>query len=177
MFGVSSVVIGHVGGGAGLPVPVRLFVAALAGFGAAVLTLLAAERRENIFIAVTHAVGVVAGGSPAEVSPRDRTLSVYAGGMVFGLVFEIFLLGYESVRPLAVIFGGVLYLADLIAAVAVVLVMYLSVISLVWPRCNSGNDTISWTGFNRAWFALSVIYGIALLAVLPAVYFMLPLPS
>lgn len=169
-------VIPHAGSATRLPVNVRLFVAALAGFGAAALTAVGVDRLDEGATTLTFLVAAVTGATPEDVTPRSRTLFTYALGMVLGLLFEGFVVGYEAVRPAIVRFVDVLSLADVAAAAVVVLVMYAPVAYLVFPRYRETCE-VPQKALRRTWLAVSVTYAVSLLVVVPLAYLLLPVAN
>lgn len=163
----------HVGGTTSLPVNVRLFVAALAGFGAASLATVGVGWLDEWGTALTCLVASVTGDTPANVTPRSRNLFMYTLGMVFGMLFEGFIIGYEAMRPVIVRFVGIVSLSDVVAAAVVALLMYAPVAYLVFPRYLEQQDFRPQAS-RRAWLAGSVVYGVALLVVVPVAYLIVP---
>lgn len=163
----------HVGSATSLPVNVRLFVAALAGFGAASLATVGVGWLDECETAITCLVASVTRDTPANVTPRSRNLFMYTLGMVFGMLFEGFVIGYEAMRPVIVQFVGIVSLSDVVATAAVALLMYAPVAYLVFPRYRERQD-LQLQATRRAWLAVSTVYGVALLAVVPVAYLILP---
>jgi len=172
LFEIPTVLL-HAGSTANLPVNIRLFVAALAGFGAASLTAVSIGWLDEGGTALACLVAYTTGVPPANVTPRSRSLFIYTLGMVLGMLFEGFVIGYETMRPVIVRFVGIVSLSDIVAAAAVALLMYAPVAYLVFPRYRERQE-LRVKAIRRAWLAASVVYGVSLLVVVPVAYLILP---
>lgn len=127
-------IIPHAGHTTRLPVSLRLFVAALAGFGAAALTAIVVDWLDEGETTLTLLVAATTGGTPREITSRSRSHFMYTLGMVLGILFEGLLIGYEPIQPAVVRFVDILSLSDVVAAAVVAIVMYVPVVYLVFPR-------------------------------------------
>lgn len=166
-------IISHVGSATRLPVNIRLFVAALAGLGAAALTAISVEWLDEGETTLAFLVAATVGSTPEEITPRSRSLFLYTLGLLLGMLFEGIIIGYEAIRPVIVRFVGIVSLSDIVAAVVVTLLMYATVAYLVFPRYR-GTDAPPLEVLRRTWLALSVTYGVALLVLVPVAYLVVP---
>lgn len=165
----------HTGGTAQLPVNVRLLVAAIGGLGAASVATIALDRIDGGDTALSVLVATATGTDCEDVTPRSRSLFVYALGMLLGLVFEGVVVSYEMVGSPVATFGGFVGLAEVTAAAVIALLTYSAVTHGVVPRYASSRDIPPELG-RRAWLALSVSFGLALVVMVP-VAFVLLLPG
>lgn len=159
----------HAGGTAQLPVNVRLLVAAIGGLGAASLATIALDRIDGGDTALSVLVATATGTDCEDVTPRSRSLFVYALGMLLGLVFEGVVVTYETIGSPVVTFGGIVGLAEGTAAAVVALLTYSAVAYVVVPRYSSSRDNPPELG-RRAWLALSVSFGLALGVMVPVAF-------
>lgn len=170
-------IVAHAGGGTELPVNLRLFVAALAGFAAAALTAIALDRLEAGDRALDVVIATTMGGEPGEITRLTRRLFLYSSGMVLGLLFQVVVIVSEAVAPVDLSIVGSLTLSDVTAAGVVALVCYVAVAHLVFPRYRRGKTSSTDAGRNalrRTWLVVSTVYGVALLVALPVLYLVVP---
>lgn len=165
----------HAGGTAQLPINVRLFVAAIAGLGAAAVATTAVDRFDGGNAALTELVAAATGTTSGDVTPPSRTLFVYAIGMILGLVFEGVVVLYEMTGSPAASLAGIVGAAEVSAAAVVAVVTYASTAHAIVPRSRSSEsrDTRG-EPLRRAWLALSVTFGLALVVMVPVAFLLVP---
>lgn len=190
----------HAGATAELPVNVRLFVGAIAGFGAAALATLGLERLDDGEEALSVLVASATGTTPESVTPRSTSLFLYTVGMILGLLYEGVVITYETVWAPTTAFWGVVGPAQITAATVVALGTYVAVTSLVGPLSRYSENDGSRTGGSRTdgsltdgsrtdesgtrepydtprtrtWLALSLTFGLALVVLVPVTVLLVP---
>lgn len=163
----------HAGGTAQLPINVRLFVAAIAGLGAAAVATIAVDRFDGGNAALTELVAAATGTTSGDVTQRSRTLFVYAIGMILGLAFEGVVVIYEMTGSPAASLAGIVGGAEVTAAAVVAIVTYASVTYVIVPRSSANRETHG-APIRRTSLALSVTFGLALVVMVPVAFLLLP---
>lgn len=166
----------HAGATADLPVNVRLFVAAIAGFGAAAFATLGLDRFDDGDAALAVLVASVTGKPAGSVTPRSTSLFVYALGMILGMVFEGVVIVVETFWSPSADVGSIagVGLAEVAAAAAVALALYASITYLAVPRyTEAGTADTPEHPRRRTWLALSATFGLALAILVPVAFLLL----
>jgi hypothetical protein len=157
--------------GATTPLPVRFAVAGLAGLVATAVAAVAVTLQPEGELPVAVAAAA------AWRRPSDALGPLYGGsfglaaGLAGGLSFELAVLGYERVRPVVVVIADVLELGDAVAALAVVVLAYLSVAVLL-RRHGVTDRTV-----RGGWLVSATVYGLALLVAVQVIYAVAPVSA
>lgn len=164
----------HAGGSAELPINVRLFVGAIAGFGAAALAIIALDRIEGGDAALTELVAAAMGTTTGDVTQRSRALFVYAIGMTLGLVFEGVVVLYEMTGSPAASLAGIVGAAEVSAAAVVAVVTYASIAHVIVRSRSAASPEPREAPIRRTCLALSITFGLALVVMVPVAFLLLP---
>jgi hypothetical protein len=162
------------------PLTVRFAVAIVAGLGATVVMTVAMDVLPEGYVPPYVAASVLFATAPGVVSKRQADAAHYGAGMLAGVLFEIAVLGLEAVRDatlgVQVVVANVLTLSDLVAAVFVVVFLFVFFAYGVFPRHGERLYDHEETRrvVRRDWLVSATVYGVALLVAVLVLYAFLP---
>jgi hypothetical protein len=168
-------------GAATLGLEVRLTVAVVAGFAATAIMTIAMAALPKGGVPPYVAAAALFGRSPASVTKRQADAAHYAAGMLAGVLYELSFLGIDAVGAVnheLVVLGAAtsLTVSDLLAVGFVIVFLYGFFGHLVFPRFGDRlyADAGTRRTVRRDWSVSAVVYGLALLVVVPVMYAFLP---
>lgn len=165
-------IVAHAGHETGVPVGQRLAIGALAGLFAVALVSPWLVLSERLRGAAAAAVGDLLVVDAADLSRSASVAILLAGGLVLGSVFEVVVLWFERVRPVMIVVGGRVAVADLLAVVVVASL-------IAWPARRSIRlrpEAFTRGDAVRA-AAASLAYGVILLVVVSTLHSYLAAPT
>lgn len=158
------------------PLELRFAVAAVAGLLATLVATAPMSLLSEGYVPPYVVASALFGVAPGRVSRRQADAAHYAAGLLAGLLFELFVLGAESVRDatvgVALVVGNALTLADALAALLVVVVLYGIFGYVVFPRYGDRlyDDEEHRKRVRSHWLVSANVYGLALLGGVALLY-------
>jgi len=170
-------VVAHAAGAELRPVPVRLAVAVLAGFGAAAVANFPMGALPEGEVPKEVALATVWPDVPESVVPVASHTVHYLAGILVAVGIELLLVATERLRGVERLLLGWVSVSRLAAAAAAAVFVSVLFGAVVLPQVGPGrlddydgraND------IRRQWVASAAVYGFAVAALVPALYVLLP---
>lgn len=159
------------------PLTVRIAVAILAGLGAAAVMNIPVTLLYYGGVPLRVAASALFDDPISEVSDSETAAVHYASGMVAGVLFEAVVFVAERIQPpTARVVAGLVSIAEIIGAVLVAAFVYALFVEYVFPEHGGVlyEDEEDREATRRHWAVCAAVFGVALLALLPALYLVLP---
>jgi hypothetical protein len=169
--------VAHATGAEFRPVPVRLAVAVVAGFGAAAIANLPMSALPEGEVPPRVALVALWPDAPRDVVPLASRSVHYLAGISVAVGIELLLIAVEGLRTTHVLLLRWVPLVRLGAAVAAAVAVWTLFAALVLPR--DGPDLLDAYGrragpIRRDWFVSALVYAVAVAVLVPSLYVLLP---
>jgi len=152
-----------------VPEPLFLAVGVVAGVVAALVMDWPMSRQPEGFTPAYIAAGVLTRSPPADVRFRTAMIAHHLAGGLAGLLYALVALGVDRVsHGLSPAIGVALH-AHLLGVVVVVGFIYAFFAHLVLPRAGGRPYEEQATAVRGQWLRSAVVYGLTVLALVPAV--------
>lgn len=169
--------VAHAAGAEIRPVPTRIAVAVLAGFAAAAVARMVMSLLPEGDVAPRVAVAAAWPDAPPNVVPAASHSAHYLAGILAAVAAELLLVAAEGVRTTEMLLLGWVSIARIAASAAVAAVLIAVFAGALLPRVGPGRlprYEERAGGVRRDATIAAVVYGLALAAVTPALYLLLP---
>ena len=170
-------VVAHAAGAELRPVPVRLAVAVLAGFGAAAVANFPMGSLPDGEVPKEVALAAVWPDVPEGVVPVGSHTVHYLAGILVAVGIELALVATESLRGVELLVFGWVSVSRLLAAAGAAAFVTVLFAAVVLPRVGPGrlaDYEERANGIRLQWAVSAAVYGLAVAVLVPALYVLLP---
>ncbi|MFW6320546.1 MAG: hypothetical protein ACOC0Z_01740 [Halohasta sp.] len=158
-----------------LPWPVILSIGAVAGLLASIVMNWPMSRQTDGFTPAAIAAAVVSRQPVAEVSMPQLLVVHHATGMLAGVGYGLFVaIGSWIGLPSPLWLDGMDIVVHLLSVTAIVVFIYSFFAHVVLPRAGGRSYEEQATAIRGQWLRSSLVYGVALAVLVPAIVLSLP---
>jgi len=144
-------------------------VGALAGFIAAVVMDWPMSRQPDGFVPAAIAAGIVTRQSVDDVSTAALLAVHHAAGLLAGVLYSVFVVGFSMSLPAVIAVGGLDLIAHLLGVSLVSGFIYAFFAHFVLPRAGGRSYEEQATAIRGQWLRSSIVFGSTLLVFVPFV--------